>query len=444
MKILLISYYYKHKNAMASVRAIKLAKFLSLEGHDVTVLTSKQKDTWTKNYLTPNPDKAIREIYAPEVKRWSKISGYLAKRKQRGLTRLAAPGVKTNVQGPQSRKSLKAKLKGYLSWLFYFNVAKQEDVCMFKGLKQEFKKNIKEKYDVVIATYPTYGAFLTGRWLKKKGYCKQFIADFRDPLYNPGFRDRKAELKYDVKCLSKTVNSCDKIVCVSQGIADGIIQLHPQTKGKIEIITNGYDIDDVNNANCEVDFNKEKINFVYAGALYHGKRCVDMLAQALKELTSEGQVKKEDFVFHYAGSDFGEYIAQLKEYGLEDTAVDHGFVSRDKSISMQKNASALLLLTWNESSYQGVVPGKLFEYMSIKTAPIIALITGDVIDSEVAKMIKETNAGFACEQASNTDCEQLKQYVLRLFRKQMDGQSRTEKYDYKNIAKKYIGFIKEN
>ena len=80
MKILLISYYYKHKNAMASIRAIKLAKYFSRQGNDVTVLTSNQKDTWTKNYQAPMPSKYITEIYAPEIKRWTNISNFLSKR----------------------------------------------------------------------------------------------------------------------------------------------------------------------------------------------------------------------------------------------------------------------------------------------------------------------------------------------------------------------------
>lgn len=48
-KILILTYYYKHKNAMASVRAIKLAKYFSKQGYEVSVLTSSQIDTWTKN-----------------------------------------------------------------------------------------------------------------------------------------------------------------------------------------------------------------------------------------------------------------------------------------------------------------------------------------------------------------------------------------------------------
>lgn len=443
-KILIITYYYKHKNAMASVRAIKLAKYFSKIGCDVTVLTSNQKDTWTQNYLEPIVDSNIKEIYAPEIKRWTKIRSYLDERKKRGLEKKFQNDFNLKINQTQEKNlknSFKIKLKKYLSWQFYFNIAKQEDICMFKGLKLAFNHQINKKFDVVIATYPTYGAFLMGMWLKRKGYCEQLIADFRDPLYNPGFRDRKEEAAYDLKCLHQILKIADQIVCVSKGIASGIKNEMIDYMKPIHIITNGYDKDDILSNKCSVNFEKDKINFVYTGTLYHGKRCVDMLASILKELIDEKKVKKNSFRFQYAGPDFSELTNQLCQYELEDTAIDNGFVSREEAIAMQKSADALLLLTWNEKCYQGVVPGKLFEYMSIKDIPIIALVTGDVINSEVATMIRDTNAGCVCEQANKNDINILKKYIIELFNHKLLKSGNVKEFDYELISQKYLSIM---
>lgn len=440
-KILILSYYYKHKNAMASIRAIKLAKYLSQSGCDVTVLTSNQQDTWTKNYLTPCPDSQITEIYAPEVKRWTRVKGYLDHRKKVGQARISnQASVDSKHTSPiqNTKPSVKVRLKSYLSWQFYFNVAKQEDICMFKGLKKAFQEEQLSQFDTVIATYPTYGAFLMGIWLKKHGYCRQLIADFRDPLYNPGFRNRKQEADYDLKCLRKILNTADRVVCVSKGIADGILQEVHGFHKPVNIITNGFDPDDVVQTNIQTDFDKTRIHFVYTGTLYHGKRCVDMLASVLKELIAEEKIAVDSFAFEYAGPDFQELVAQLKLYGLEQSAVDHGFVSREESIAMQKAADALLLLTWNEKAYQGVVPGKLFEYMGIGKVPIIALVTGDVVNSEVSQIIKASKTGCACEAATPDDILQLKEYVLGLFQHKTNCDSNVEKYNYKVICSEYL------
>lgn len=443
-KVLILTYYYKHKNAMASVRSVKLAKYLTLQGCVVTVLTSNQRDTWTQNYLTPKPSPEIREIYAPQIGRWTKIRKYLDHRKKVGQAKLTAQanGGSGSIPKPgKMEKNVKQKLKSYLSWQFYFNLAKQEDICMFIGLKEEYKRKGCPKFDTVIATYPTYGAFLMGIWLKKHGYCGQLIADFRDPLYNPGFRNRKQEADFDKKCLRNILNTADQLVCVSKGIADGILREFPEFTKPVHVITNGFDPDDVEEANIPVEMDREKVHFVYTGALYHGKRCVDMLAGVLRNLIEEGEICADDFSFEYAGADYPELLNQLGEYGLEKTAVDHGFVSREESIALQKHADALLLLTWNEKKYQGVVPGKLFEYMSIGTVPILALVTGDVENSEVAQMITQAQAGFACEAAVPEQIIELKDYVRKLFDRELHFESKVERYSYKTISEQYAKLV---
>jgi len=448
MNILILTYYYKHKNAMASVRGIKLAKYLAGEQDcNVTVLTSNQVDTWTKQYLTPTPDECIDEWYAPQVNRWTLIRKFIDRRGELGRKKAAAMAAQKidTAAAPQIHKpkkvSLKARLSRYLHWLYYFNIAKQEDICLYKGLKAEYKRQGAPYYDAVIATYPTFGALKMGIWLKKYKHCGKFIADFRDPLYNPGFREKKAEANFDLRCLKQVVCAADEIVCVSQGIADGITDEFPKLNAEnVHIITNGFDRDDVTSNEIPVAFEEGKFHFVYTGTLYHGKRCVDMLAQVLRKLIDEGKLSANSCTIEYAGPDFGELLCQLRTYGMEEIARDHGFVSREMSIALQKQADALLLLTWNESGYKGVIPGKLFEYMAIGK-PIIALVTGDVTDSEVAMIVRDSNAGCSCEEAAENGIAHLEEHLLKLFSKEEMPRSDSDKYDYAEISKRYLNLI---
>ena len=446
MKILIISYYYKHKNAMASVRAVKLAKYLAEEKNcQVTVLTSNQVDTWTKQYLTPVPSEKIGEWYAEETKRWTLIRKVMSHRREAGRKKLSAQAETPKRETPALHKpkklSLKAKLISYLRWRYYFTIAKQEDSCLFKGLKKEYKRQRSPYFDAVIATSPTFGALKMGMWLRRHGHCGKLIADFRDPLYNPGFREKRAEARHDRKCLKTVVDTADEMVCVSRGIAQGILQEFPKkSRGKLHVITNGFDRDDVTANDVPVDLEAGKFHFVYTGTLYHGKRCVDMLAQSLKRLAKRGEISLEDCRLQYAGPDFGELLCQLGSYGLESMARDHGFVSREMSIALQKQADALLLLTWNERAYQGVIPGKLFEYMAMGR-PIIALVTGDVADSEVKKLLEETGAGQSCEEATPEDGKKLDDYLLSLMRGEKRDEGSAQSYDYAEISKRYLELI---
>lgn len=88
MKILIISHYYKHKNAMASIRPIKLAKYFSQFGHEVTELTSLQKDNWCQQELNPTFSTDLREIYA--VPHWGMkyLTKLYDKLRKRGLKKI--------------------------------------------------------------------------------------------------------------------------------------------------------------------------------------------------------------------------------------------------------------------------------------------------------------------------------------------------------------------
>lgn len=447
-KILIVTYYYKHKNAMASIRPIKLAKYFSAMGNDVYVLTSKQKDTWTAHYNEVVNDSKIKEMYADEDAKWKIVRKYLDHRGKVGNRKILLSEEKKDnksVDSVASGHRFRTALKSKLSWLFYFALGRIEDVCMFHGMRRRIKSENIRGFDFVIATYPNYGAFLTGIWLKKKGYCKKFIADFRDPLYNPGFKQERIERRYDLKCLRKTMKYSDKVVCVSNGIADSIKQVMKPIEPDISVITNGYDTDDVYNNNVSVSFDDEKINFVYTGVLYHGKRCVDTLAKVLKRLIEEKKIDRDSFTFEYAGNDYYELLSQLKKYGSEFSANDHGFISRDMAIAMQKAADILLLLTWNEKEYQGVIPGKLFEYMAIGTVPIVALISGNVKNSEVSQIIKDTNVGIAVEEADGKNGEDaLYRYLVDVFSKRVSTKNRNaEKYNYYNISKEYMKLLED-
>ncbi len=465
MKILIISHYYKHKNAMASVRAIKLAKYFSLLGQDVTVLASMQKDNWCKQEVKPEEDKNVREIYAPEYKGMDflrKINKLAKARGDKKMQRVKeeqakateatcesnADNASEQTTDKKTKENLKVKVKKFISWLYYYSCDRLENRFLYLGFVQEIKRSELNNFDCVIATYPGAGAHRAGVWMKKHKKTKSFIADYRDPAYNPGGRGNKIEAAHDKRIQDMAVRSADCIVCVSKGMAQTLKGQYAKERiSPVKVINNGFDLDDNAFENLNL-LPKDKFNFVYTGALYNGRRSVEMLGKVLAELAYEGSIKKEMLALHYAGSDFSELEAQLKPFGLEDIAVDHGFVTRKESLSMQKEASVVLLLNWNQDNYTGVIPGKIYEYMASQNQ-ICALIMGNEPNSETANMIREDNLGCACEQAAPQDIIALKAYVLGLIKAFEAKESKSinleavEKYQYKNLAAKYLEIIKD-
>ena len=285
-------------------------------------------------------------------------------------------------------------------------------------------------------------AFMTGIWLKKNDYCKYLVADFRDPLYNPSFRSRKAELNYDKKCMKKIINYSDFVVGVSQGIIDGITE-NVNKKIKVKVITNGFDSDDVpENTKVAIESEEKNIkHFVYTGAMYGNQRDIKPFFKILNELINDKLIDKTKIKIHYAGNDFLELESQAKIFGLENIVVNHGFVSREKSLSLQQSADGLILLTGNNQNYQGVIPGKLFEYMSYETIPIIALVSGNKANSEVKNIVNSAKCGVVYEESDESSYSELKQYIVDIVNGNLKFHSQTKQYNYEQISKKYIEFI---
>lgn len=450
MKILIISHYYKHKNAMASIRPIKLAKYFSQFGHDVTVLTSLQKDNWCQKELNPTYSSDIREIYAAPHWGMKYLTMLYGKLKERGQRKSKAISDNPDSESKccEARKSNKlgASIKRFLSWAFYYSVDRLENYFLTQGLINAAKREKLSGFDVVIATYPGAGVHSAGEWFKKKRKTIKFVADYRDPAYNPGGRSNKIELRHDRHVQDRAVKYADAVVCVSQGMAYGLKAQYPISKlPPVYVVRNGFDSEDTMSA-IPANLDTEKFNFVYTGALYQGRRTVDMLAMVLKELINEGKISINDIAINYAGPDFEELKNQLRPYGLGAAAVNYGYVSRAQSLGMQMEADMVLLLNWNDDNYTGVIPGKLYEYMS-SHKPILALIMGNKAESESAKMIEDFGLGCACEQASPEDLSKLKRYLMQKLADFKNGvrkdiaNDKIASFEYKNIAHRYLDVI---
>lgn len=450
MKILIISHYYKHKNAMASIRAIKLAKYFNLLGHDITVLTSLQKDNWCKQEMIPIPSDNITEIYATPhrgMKYLTKVYDFLYRRGQKKSQQSAH--LLNNATPNHTRKSyISNKIRSIVSWFFYYTSDRLENFFLSEGLIKSAKEKKISGFDAVIATYPGAGVHKVGEWFKRSKRTKLFIADYRDPAYNPGCRTNKIELWHDKRVQDRAVKYADAVVCVSHGMAECLAKQYVSSEAPpVFVINNGFDMDDNTNY-VSANFDKTKFNFVYTGALYHGRRSVELLAPILKRLIDEGEIGIEKIAINYAGPDFNELLSQLRPFGLESIAVDFGYVSRERSLGMQQESDIVLLLNWNDSNYTGVIPGKLYEYMSARK-PIVALIMGNQVGSESANMIDECKIGCACEQASLADRKKLEQYIrhkVNSFKKGIRENISSDSIDvfeYKNIARKYLDVIEQ-
>lgn len=203
-----------------------------------------------------------------------------------------------------------------------------------------------------------------------------------------------------LKCIQNyCVSTADYITTVSKGYRKRI-ECKKHSK-KVRVIPNGYDKSDIKKKIEDVN----TFSFAYVGALYEGKRDLGAFFEGIKQIIDSGILTKSEIEFHYAGRDFEYLHKQADTYGLEDILINHGVVSREMSFEIQLSSRYLVLSTWNEIGEEGVFPGKLIEYMLMKK-PIVSIVGGNLMNSEVTEVIHELNLGYSYE-TMNSDKKQM-------------------------------------
>ena len=266
----------------------------------------------------------------------------------------------------------------------------------------------REGIDVVLTTSPPPSLHLLGAAVKRTTGAA-WVADLRDPLtshpHRRGYESQLARLKEKTAGgVGKLVASqANAIVAVSDAIAEEMRALEP--KSKVVTIANGCDFDDF--AGLEHHSSK-RLRITHAGH-FHGKRDPKPFLRALADSGLD------DVVARFAG-DFRtadrEYAASL---GLGDRIELLGDVSRRRSLELQRDSEALLLLIPESGGRgRGVLTGKIFEYLAAER-PILAAVPSD---GAAAKLVRDTGAGVV---VPSDDVDALREALLDLHRRWQAG-----------------------
>ena len=170
----------------------------------------------------------------------------------------------------------------------------------------------------------------------------------------------------------------DAIVAVSDAIADEARALGP--RGPVVTIANGCDFDDF--AGLE-HHPSERFRITHAGSFF-GKRDPKPFLRALAESGLEDVVVRFVGDFRAADRDFAESL------GVTDRIELIGYVTRRRSLELQRDSDALLLLIPEAGGRgRGVLSGKVFEYLAAER-PILAAVPPD---GAAAQLVRDAGAG---------------------------------------------------
>lgn len=246
------------------------------------------------------------------------------------------------------------------------------------------QKYIQENsIETIITTGPPHSVHLIGLELKKQNNIK-WIADFRDPWttigYHKALKLSKKSAKEHKNLEKEVMSSCDQLIVTSPTTKAEFEQI---TSKPIEVITNGYDVENVFKKSMD-----SKFTLAHIGS-FLSERNPRILWKSLSELINENKDFANDFQLKLIGAVSKEVLETINEFRLEDYVNYLGYISHNEALQEQRSSQVLLLIEIDSEATNCIIPGKLFEYM-VSERPILAL---GPENADFKNVIKETNTG---------------------------------------------------
>lgn len=269
-----------------------------------------------------------------------------------------------------------------------------------------------------------------------------WINEYRDlwagnPYTTLSEKRERINLKKEKELISKA----DALVTVSEPLKKDLQNLHNKPT---YVIYNGID-KILNNKYHSVTLNR--INIVYAGSIYKGKRDPMPLFLALKLLKEKDENLYNRFSVNFYGKAIPKlFKSTIKDFELTDVVKLHEPVSHEEIIEIQSDADVLLLLGWNNKADEGVLTGKIFEYLGFGK-PILGL---GYQNGAIDNVLQETNTGKIIN-----DPDEISDYLieitktvkskeeLKLLRKKIKTEPYLRDNQINNLIRIFDVFIKK-
>ncbi len=393
-KVLILTYYWPPSGGPGVQRWLKFVKYLPEQGYEPIIITvDPAKATYpvTDETLVNEVPKEL------EVIRTSTREPYGLYKKISGKKQVPYSGF-TN----ESSKGFFSKISRFIRGNLFVPDARIGWNSFAVEKAAEIIK--KHKIEVLITTSPPHSTQLAGLELKKMFPEIRWIADMRDPWTDIFYYNKMLHLphvkKKDQKLEKSVLKSADAIVTVSDYISR-IFSEKPgaDCKDKVHVITNGYDPDDFMNTDAEPD--PEFFTLAYVGTVsdeYILSGLIDAFKIVKDKLGDKARIK-------FTGNISNKWKVSL-ENTLGNSVYFSGHVNHHEAVAKMQEADMLLLVIPDIAQNEGIITGKLFEYLAA-SRPVLGI---GPKNGDAAELLKKTKAG---EMFSYLDHENISTFILQ-------------------------------
>jgi glycosyltransferase involved in cell wall biosynthesis len=251
------------------------------------------------------------------------------------------------------------------------------DDCMpaYWGMVRRAVNVIRHRgVDVVMASVPAYTPWLAAvSAVRRTGV--PLVVDYRDLWHGDVLRGWVGPVRDRLEQAMErwALSHCSAVVSVSDKKADRIRRDYANTAAEIpfQVIRNAFDRNELGDGVDGVgarsrDFGR--LDLLYTGRLY-GRRRIDPLVESLVRLVTRGVIDRRRVRLSIVGgvedSQRRDIEGILAAAGLAELVSFEGYMTRRDALSRQAAADALVVVIDEGETSEGVVPGKLSEYMGM-------------------------------------------------------------------------------
>jgi len=392
-------------NSTGAFRYLKFIKHLYNFGIKVTI-------------IAPPADDLI------QIHPYSKVDDTLLKGLPADIDIIRVP-LSEKAQYTIKEVTFKSKIRHYLNFKGD-NLADSWHISLFNCVEKLVSTN---RPDCIFVSLPPYSLGPLAAKIAGK-FSIPLVADFRDEWSLNKSVPFPTILHYwYAKKMERFIfDYANKVTIVTPQLIQLFRKIHKQTfENKFELLTNGFDFDEVDFAKFsnKIASSGEKFIIGYSGSFYYDPRSSALSEKpfykrpGIKKITYRQSVTREDWsyrsplyfikalaflfsrrpdlkniiFFHHIGHLAPWLVNMISEFELQNNFVSHGFLSKQENLLMQNNFNALLCTS--EKVIDGehyCLSSKVFDYIKMRK-PILAFVTNGITKS----FIEKCGCGIICD-----------------------------------------------
>lgn len=380
-KVLVITYYWPPSGGAGVQRWLKFTKYLRQYGWEPIIYTPENPEAPAIDHsLEKDVPEGIQVI---KTKIWEPYAAY-----KRFVGRKKEDSIKGGFLSENKRPSITEKISVWIRGNFFIPDARKFWIKPSVRFLVDYLK--KNPVDAMVSTGPPHSMHMIALGIKKKLNIP-WLADFRDPWTNIDFYDDLMLTKFahqkHIRLEREVLNTADKVVTVSWNWAKDFEKL---CNRMIEVVTNGYDPEDFIGLNSNVT--NEKFNLCHLGSMNKDRNPIN-LWKALAELCLNNGNFKDKLKITFIGQTDFSVFESIKESNLENNVEKIDYLPHQLAMKVAADSNLLILPLNNTPNVDGIIPGKVFEYLALMR-PILCI---GPEGGDSAKIIQECNAGITAD-----------------------------------------------